>query len=72
MAAPDAPDYKETLLLPRTAFPMKGDLPKREPERLARWLDGDLYGRLRAARKGSPRFILHDGPPYANGKIHIG
>src|SRR5258706_9043878 len=66
-------DYKDTLLLPKTAFPMKGDLPKREPERLARWLSEGLYEKVRAARKAAnaPRFILHDGPPYANGKIHI-
>src|ERR1700694_5255717 len=67
-------DYKSTLLLPKTAFPMKADLPKREPERLARWESTDLYGRLRKARTDAhaPRFILHDGPPYANGQIHIG
>ncbi len=65
-------DWKSTLLLPKTEFPMKADLPKREPARLARWQDGDLYGRIRAARKGAPPFVLHDGPPYANGKIHIG
>ncbi|MBL8115464.1 MAG: isoleucine--tRNA ligase [Acidobacteria bacterium] len=65
-------DYKSTLLLPKTDFPMKGDLPKREPERLKRWLEGGLYEEIRAARKGSPVFVLHDGPPYANGTIHIG
>src|SRR5512140_1390354 len=67
-----ARDWKSTLLLPKTEFPMRADLPKREPVRLARWQDGDLYGRIRAARKGAPRFLLHDGPPYANGKIHMG
>ena len=65
-------DWKSTLLLPKTGFPMKADLPKREPARLARWQEGDLYGRIRAARKGAPGFLLHDGPPYANGRIHMG
>ncbi|HTS01638.1 MAG TPA: isoleucine--tRNA ligase, partial [Thermoanaerobaculia bacterium] len=65
-------DWKSTLLLPKTEFPMKADLPRREPPRVARWQDGDLYGRIRAARKGSPRFLLHDGPPYANAQIHMG
>ncbi|HUH38143.1 MAG TPA: class I tRNA ligase family protein, partial [Spongiibacteraceae bacterium] len=65
-------DYKHTLNLPETAFPMKANLANREPEILARWQQGDLYGRIRAARAGSPRFVLHDGPPYANGDIHIG
>jgi isoleucyl-tRNA synthetase len=65
-------DYKATLLLPRTSFPMKADLPRREPERLGRWQGTDLYGRIRTARTGAPRFVLHDGPPYANGQIHIG
>ncbi len=65
-------DWKSTLLLPQTEFPMRADLPKREPARLARWVDGDLYGRIRAARKGAPQFLLHDGPPYANGRIHMG
>ena len=68
----DAPDYKATLNLPRTAFPMKADLPAREPERLAAWDRMDLEGAIRAASAGRPRFILHDGPPYANGNIHIG
>jgi len=65
-------DYKNTLNLPSTAFPMKGNLPQREPEILQRWEDMDLYGRLRDACRGRPRFVLHDGPPYANGDIHIG
>jgi isoleucyl-tRNA synthetase len=65
-------DWKSTLLLPKTGFPMKADLPKREPARLARWQESDLYGRIRAARKGAPGFLLHDGPPYANGRIHMG
>jgi isoleucyl-tRNA synthetase len=65
-------DYSETLFLPRTDFPMRAGLPQKEPELLARWRSLDLYGRLRAAAKGRPRFILHDGPPYANGNVHIG
>jgi isoleucyl-tRNA synthetase len=67
-----ARDYSETLFLPETDFPMRAGLPQKEPEILARWKSLDLYGRLRAAGKGRPRFILHDGPPYANGNIHIG
>src|SRR4029078_4523624 len=86
-------DWKDTLNLPRTRFPMKANLPTTEPEALARWeamdLYGetrptperealarweamDLYGKIRAARQGKPRFVLHDGPPYANGQIHLG
>jgi isoleucyl-tRNA synthetase len=65
-------DYSETLFLPKTDFPMRAGLPQREPEILQRWRKLDLYGRLRAAAKGRPRFVLHDGPPYANGNIHIG
>src|SRR5262245_14317814 len=65
-------DYSETLFLPKTDFPMRAGLPQKEPEILKRWQKLDLYGRLRAAAKGRPRFILHDGPPYANGNIHIG
>jgi isoleucyl-tRNA synthetase len=65
-------DYKSTLNLPSTAFPMKANLPGREPERLARWQAMDLYARIRAARAGRPTFILHDGPPYANGDLHVG
>jgi isoleucyl-tRNA synthetase len=65
-------DYKDTLNLPRTAFPMKGNLPNREPEMLKRWDEMDLYGKLREAGRNRPAFILHDGPPYANGDIHIG
>jgi len=65
-------DYKSTLNLPKTSFPMKAELPKREPETLARWQAMDLYGQIRKARAGAPRFVLHDGPPYANGDIHIG
>src|SRR5689334_696153 len=65
-------DYSETLFLPKTDFPMRAGLPQREPEILARWEKDGLYGRLRAAAKGREKFILHDGPPYANGNIHIG
>ena len=65
-------DYKATLNLPRTDFPMKADLPRREPERLAAWEKEGLEAVVRAASAGRPRFILHDGPPYANGNIHIG
>jgi len=65
-------DYKQTLNLPKTDFPMRGNLAKREPEMLARWQDNDLHGEIRQASAGRPKFILHDGPPYANGSIHIG
>ena len=65
-------DYKDTLHLPATRFPMKGNLPQREPERLARWLDAGLYGKIRKKSAGRTRFVLHDGPPYANGHIHMG
>jgi isoleucyl-tRNA synthetase len=65
-------NYKETLNLPKTKFPMRGNLSKREPEFLKRWEDLKLYKTLRKNRQDSPRFILHDGPPYANGNIHIG
>ena len=65
-------DYSETLFLPRTDFPMRAGLPQKEPEILARWQKLGLYERLRAAAQGRPKFVLHDGPPYANGNIHIG
>jgi isoleucyl-tRNA synthetase len=65
-------DYKATLHLPRTAFPMRANLPQREPDFLQRWAAADLYGQLRARGRGRPRWILHDGPPYANGHIHMG
>ena len=70
----DTPDYKDTLHLPDTAFPMRAGLPKREPGWLARWEDIDVYGKLRekAAHAARPPFTLHDGPPYANGNLHIG
>ncbi len=65
-------DYKKTLNLPDTPFPMKGDLAKREPVWVRQWQDNGLYKRLREVSRGRPRFVLHDGPPYANGDIHIG
>jgi len=65
-------DYKATLNLPRTDFPMKASLPQREPEMLQRWQAMDLYGLIRRQAQGRPRFVLHDGPPYANGHIHLG
>jgi len=72
MTEPKARDYSETLFLPKTDFPMRAGLPQKEPEILARWQKLGLYEKLRAAAKGRPRFVLHDGPPYANGNIHIG
>ncbi|HWC65447.1 MAG TPA: isoleucine--tRNA ligase, partial [Thermoanaerobaculia bacterium] len=68
----DAPDYKSTLNLPSTAFPMKAELARREPERLAKWKAMDLEGKVRAAAAGREKWIFHDGPPYANGPIHLG
>ncbi|MBU3695974.1 isoleucine--tRNA ligase [Dechloromonas sp.] len=65
-------DYKDTLNLPDTPFPMRGDLPKREPQWVAQWQQKKLYQRIREISAGRPRFVLHDGPPYANGDIHIG
>src|SRR5437867_10936862 len=65
-------DYKNTLNLPRTSFPMKANLPQREPEMLARWEAGKLYEKILAARQNAPLFVLHDGPPFANGDVHIG
>ena len=65
-------DYKKTVNLPQTAFPMKADLPRREPEMLALWEKDNLYAQIQAARKDAPLFVLHDGPPYANGAVHIG
>jgi isoleucyl-tRNA synthetase len=65
-------DWKDTLNLPRTDFPMKANLPTSEPVTLAKWAAMDLYGRIRAARRGAPKFVLHDGPPYANANIHMG
>jgi isoleucyl-tRNA synthetase len=65
-------DWKDTLNLPRTEFPMKANLPATEPAAIARWDESGLYGQIRESRRGRPRFVLHDGPPYANGQIHIG
>ncbi len=65
-------DYKNTLNLPDTPFPMRGDLARREPGWVQQWQEGKLYERIREASKGRPKFVLHDGPPYANGDIHIG
>ena len=65
-------DYRSTLNLPDTPFPMRGDLPKREPNWVREWEENGLYPKLRAARAGAPKFVLHDGPPYANGQIHMG
>jgi isoleucyl-tRNA synthetase len=72
--APDTtkPDYRSTVFLPRTDFPMKAGLPQKEPAILARWVAEDIYGQVRKSRAGREKFILHDGPPYANGDIHIG
>ncbi len=71
-AAAPTTDYRATLNLPDTPFPMRGDLPKREPAWVQEWNEHGLYKQLREARKGAPLFVLHDGPPYANGKLHIG
>ena len=65
-------DWKDTCNLPRTPFSMKANLQTTEPETVARWDAMDLYGKIRSARKGAPKFLLHDGPPYANGEIHMG
>ena len=69
---PDPKPLKSTLNLPQTTFPMKANLPQNEPIRLEAWQKADLYAQIRAARAGSPKYILHDGPPYANGAIHLG
>ena len=71
-AKADANDYAKTLYLPQTEFPMRAGLPQREPEILARWQAMNLYGKLRETSRGRAKFVLHDGPPYANGHIHIG
>jgi len=65
-------DYRDSVFLPKTDFPMRGSLPAKEPELLARWRTMDLYGQLRGQASGREKFILHDGPPYANGNIHLG
>ncbi len=66
------PEWKDTVNLPRTEFPMRGNLPTSEPVMLARWAEIDLYGQIRRRRAGAPKYVLHDGPPYANGQIHLG
>jgi len=71
-ATPSSTDYRATLNMMDTPFPMRGDLPKREPAWAKQWSEHGLYKKLRAARHGAPLFVLHDGPPYANGKLHIG
>lgn len=65
-------DYSKTLNLPRTDFPMRANLPQREPEILKFWEENDIYGKVQEANRGKPKFILHDGPPYANGHLHLG
>ena len=65
-------DYNNTLNLPETEFPMRGNLPKREPEMLAEWEKKDVYHNMLRKNVGKPKFVLHDGPPYANGDIHLG
>src|SRR4051812_3886320 len=65
-------DYKSTLNLPQTEFPMKAGLPQREPEQVKRWQEGRVYEKMIALHKQQPAFVLHDGPPYANGNIHLG
>src|SRR5690349_16819199 len=69
---PEKRDWRDTVFLPKTAFPMKAGLPQKEPAILAKWQADDLYAKLREARAGREKFIFHDGPPYANGDIHIG
>src|SRR5207245_3903619 len=68
----ESSDYKKTLNLQQTTFTMKGNLPQNEPKRLERWRELDLYQRIREKSEGRPKFVLHDGPPYANGLIHTG
>ncbi len=65
-------NYKDTINLPKTDFPMRGNLPQKEPEMLARWHEMNIYQRLREVGQGKPKWVLHDGPPYANGALHIG
>src|SRR5690606_29314131 len=65
-------DYKDTLLMPKTEFPMRGNLPKKEPEIQAHWNEMDIYKKVQERTKGRPLFVLHDGPPYANGDLHMG
>ncbi len=70
--SPEKPDYRPTVFLPKTDFPMKAGLPQKEPAILARWEEQGLYDEIRKSREGQEKFIFHDGPPYANGDIHIG
>ena len=72
--APESParDYRKTVFLPQTSFPMKADLPNREPKLLAKWEAAESWRKLREKSQGRPPFVLHDGPPYANGPLHIG
>ena len=72
MAKKQEPNYKDTLNLPKTAFPMRGRMKQREKDFQKAWEEADIYGQVRAARTGAPKFILHDGPPYPTGDIHIG
>ena len=72
MSEQESFNYKHTVFLPKTDFPMRGNLPVNEPKRLEKWEEINLYSQIREARKDAPKFILHDGPPYANGSIHIG
>jgi isoleucyl-tRNA synthetase len=72
MSSVAATDYRSTVFLPRTDFPMRANLPVREPEIMARWAKLDLYRRQREAAAGREKFVLHDGPPYANGHLHMG
>ena len=64
-------DLKNSLNMPKTSFPMRGNLPKKEPEILAFWEENDIYQKVAEQNQGKPKFILHDGPPYANGDIHL-
>src|SRR4026208_2085781 len=66
------PEWKDTVNLPRTDFPMKANLPATEPQTLARWAGMNLYEKIRASRRDAPKFVLHDGPPYTSGHIHLG
>src|SRR3546814_17443426 len=70
--AKETGDYRDTVFLPKTDFPMKAGLPQKEPAILAKWLEGNLEGQIRDARRGRDQFILHDGPPYANGAMPLG
>src|SRR5206468_10809138 len=70
--AMEPPDFKNTLSVPRTGFPMQADLPRREPKILEQWDRMDVYAALRRSRSGRPRHVLHDGPPHANGNIQLG